>query len=101
MILSARQDCRTTLSEARIQTDSIKMRLRDIARITPNAIFVDQLPVFCDDTTCRFKTKNNLPLLRDTGHYSEIGSGLATDLIVSAMRGDARARIANHTRTTH
>lgn len=101
MILSARQDCRTTLSEARIQTDSIKMRLRNIARITPNAIFVDQLPVFCDDTTCRFKTKNNLPLLRDAGHYSEIGSGLATDLIVSAMRGDARARIANHTRTTH
>jgi hypothetical protein len=41
--------------------------------------------VLCDRDRCRFTASDNLPLLRDSGHFSEIGSEHAARVIATSL----------------
>jgi hypothetical protein len=57
------------LSFPRAQSDVVRGASKD-------AHFVDPLPAFCHENTCRYETPAGL-LFADYGHFSELGSDLA------------------------
>lgn len=53
--------------------------LRGIAAEFPNVHYFDLTPLFCDANRCSYRTREGLPYLRDTGHFSVIGSRYVAD----------------------
>lgn len=73
------QSCEVSVTFASAQTDAIYAELNRVVDQVEGAVLIDQRPMVCTKEVCRFRTTEGLPLLRDNGHYSELGSRLATE----------------------
>ena len=70
----ATRDCRIARPDADRQTDRTLAMLRRVVDAVPGATLIDVRDRFCDARECVFIDPEGLPLLRDMGHYSELGS---------------------------
>lgn len=79
------ESCEVRGTVASAQTDAIYAALRRVVDQVEGAVLIDQRPLVCTPEVCRFRTPEGLPLLRDNGHYSELGSRLATEYLFRTL----------------
>jgi len=73
------QSCVTSRAAFEAQSAGTVAMLRGIAAEFPNVHYFDPTPLFCDAVRCSYRTPEGLPYLRDTGHFSALGSRYAAD----------------------
>ena len=73
----ATRSCRVSRAEADAQIANTLALIRRAAAGAGKVAVFDQTETLCGPVECRFVTNQGLPLLRDNGHYSELGSQLA------------------------
>jgi len=68
------QSCVMSRADFEARSAGTAAMLRGIADEFPNVHYFDLTPLFCDAERCSYRTPEGLPYLRDTGHFSALGS---------------------------
>lgn len=74
----ALNDCKVSVADARAQQEGMNKIIDSVVSKHPGVYVFDQNPFVCDSEVCNL-IKDGLPLLRDKGHYNELGSRLIID----------------------
>ncbi len=78
------KDCTLTRNEELKRKDEITSMLNGAILGIRGAEYFDQLPLFCNSQSCT-PIRDELPLLRDQGHYSVFGSTLIMKAFASSI----------------
>ena len=74
----ALNDCKVSVADAQAQQQGMNKIIDRVVAKHPGVYVFDQNSFVCDSEVCNL-IKDGLPLLRDKGHYNELGSRLIID----------------------